>query len=166
LGPDEVTALLGETPEGKEVLITGSTIDACLFGELSVRGIQVAQVPAGVWAHSMPAIYDALMSMPEGSVAPSVLAQMKEAADILKAGGSIESDKACEYFSFMLEATGQPAGTTMSSNYIPGPNSKAVALSVQQCVGGVYSSILVGRADVADHPELVDTVQGLIANLG
>lgn len=164
---DEATleSLIGSAPNGGEVTVPGSDLRVCQFGDITVRGVQVAQVPAGDWAHSLPAMVDGLRALPEGTLDPTVMKQLEDASEAVAAGADIPAAEACDYFSRLLEVQGQDPGTTRSVSYYPDMEN-AIAVTGQQCVDGTYTSVLVGRDDLADDPAIVDQVLTVLVQIG
>lgn len=158
-------SLIGSAPQGAEVTVPGSDLLACQFGDITERGVQVAQVPAGEWAHSLPAMVDGLKALPAGTLDEDVLEQLQNASDAVDAGTSIPADEACTYFSQLLEIQGQEPGTTRVVSYYPDAES-AIAITAQQCDAGTYTSLLVGRTDLAEDSGLANQLSGLLDLIG
>ena len=164
---DEATVadLIGDTPEGTEIVVPGSAIPACQYGDLGSVGLQVAQVPAAEWARSLPSIVQTLLDLPEGVLDDRLRAQLEAAAEEVEAGAEIEPEEACGYFSGLLEVAGQDPGTTRTVNYLP-DQASAVAVTGQQCVSGTFSSLVVAREGIPDDESIVDEVSALLSELG
>lgn len=166
---DEATVvdLAGGFADGTVGTIPGTAISACTFDIVTDQPfhIQVARVPADEWARSLPGVVATLRNLPEGTVDATILAQLDEASALLEQGDSIPAGEACRYFSQLLETGGYDAGTTTSVNYIPYRDS-AVAISGQQCLEGVYSTLLVAPADADQSPDLAQKVERALARLG
>jgi hypothetical protein len=158
-------SLIGSAPPGVEVTVPGSDLRACQFGDITERGVQVAQVPAGEWASSLPAMVETMKDLPAGTLDAGVMKQLEDASDAIAAGAAIPASEACTYFSSLLELQGQARGTTRSVTYYPNLES-AVAITGQQCIAGTYTPLLVGRPDLADDPKIVDQVSDALDQLG
>ncbi len=165
LDDETIAALIGSTPAGNEVQVTGTDLPACQIGNTSTGGIQVSQVPAEDWARSLPSVLDSFRALPDGAVDPTMLQQIEGAAAELEAGAIIPADEACGYFSSLLELQGREPGTTLSVSYIPDRES-AMAVSAQQCVSGTYTTLLVAREGISADPAIIDQVTIALAGLG
>jgi hypothetical protein len=160
-----VAELIGEASEGTEVVVPGSEIPACQYGDLASVGLQVAQVPAADWARSLPSIVQTILDLPEGVLDDDLRAQLEDAAAAVEEGAEIEPAEACGYFSRLLEVAGQEPGTTRTVNYLP-DQASAVAITGQQCESGTFSSLVVAREGIPDDELLVDQVSDLLSQLG
>ncbi|MGN8552204.1 UNVERIFIED_CONTAM: DUF3558 domain-containing protein [Microbacterium sp. SLM126] len=160
-----LAALIGTAPQGAEVTVPGSDLRACQFGDITERGVQVTQVPAGEWAHALPAMVESMKDLPAGTLDASVMKQLEDASDAIAAGATIAAEEACTYFSRLLEIQGQEPGTTRAVTHYPDFES-AIAITGQQCIEGTYTSLLVGRPDLTDDPEIVDQVSNVLDQLG
>ncbi|MFD4960270.1 hypothetical protein [Microbacterium sp. NPDC058389] len=158
-------SLIDSAPSGSEVTVPGSDLPACQFGDITELGVQVARVPAGEWAGSLPAIVDGLRALPEGTLDPAVMKQLEDSSEAIAAGAVTPAGEACGYFSSLLELQGQEPGTTRSVSYYPDMET-AIAVTGQQCVDGIYTSVVVGKDDLADDTAIVDQVLTVLLQIG
>ncbi|MFH5226999.1 hypothetical protein [Antrihabitans spumae] len=156
--------LAGTALEGSANTINGTDLAACRYGNLSEVGIQVARVPANEWATALPAAVDALKKMPAGAIPPGVVTQLEDAAKLIDEGKSIPADEACDYFSTLLEVQNQPPGSTKSVTLYPSARAPKT-INGQQCVDNTYTTITVGRPDIATTPDLKTKVETILDQL-
>lgn len=159
-----VEGLAGEALEGSESTITGTEVPACKYGNVSEVGIQVAQVPANEWATALPAAVDALRKMPAGAVDADVVKQLEDAAKLVDEGKTIPADEACDYFSTLLEVQNQPPGSTKSVTLFPSARAPKT-INGQQCIDNTYTTVTVGRPDIAATPDLKTKIETILDQL-
>jgi hypothetical protein len=160
-----VAELIGEASDGTEVVVPGSEIPACQYGDLASVGLQVARVPAADWARSLPSIVQTMLDLPEGVLDDDLRAQLEDAAAAVEEGTEIEPAEACGYFSRLLEVAGQEPRTTRTVNYLP-DQASAVAITGQQCESGTFASVVVARDGIPDDELIVGQVSDLLSQLG
>jgi predicted RecA/RadA family phage recombinase len=160
-----IESLLGDVPEGTEVTVPGSDLPACEFGDLTANGIQVSRVPASEWAAALPGIVQQMQSLPAGAVNETALKQLASAAEQIAAGATVAEDTACEYFSSLLEIRGEAPGTSLAVSYYPDLAS-AIAVTGQTCVDGAFTSLVLGRSDLAGDASIADQVATVLTQLG
>lgn len=146
LTADEVESLTGEKLEPRATTISGSTIPACQYGELSSTGIQVNKGSADVWARALPGFVEQIKA--SGAFgSDEVLAQLERAADAVEQGKTLPPGEACEFFSTLIELQDQPPNTHSITTYLPTAD-KPFAISSQSCHGDTYASLLVSRPGI------------------
>ncbi|WP_295775772.1 hypothetical protein [uncultured Microbacterium sp.] len=160
-----VASLIDEAPEGREFTIPGSTLEACEFGALEQSGVQVSQQPADEWAQSLPSLWAQLKATADSRMmsAPSV-SRLDDAVRRIESGRHLDATEACTYFSDLLAIQGQDAGSNMVVFYLPNKPS-AIAVSGQSCQSGVFTSVVVGRQDLAELPDMADRVGQILNDL-
>lgn len=157
-----VEDLAGKTLEGSPTAIAGTEMQACKYGNLADIGVQVAKVPAIEWAQSLPAAVAALKKMP--NVDAGNLQKLEDASALIEKGETIESKDACTYFSTMLELQKQEPGSTRIVNYFPNATAPQT-INGQQCIADTFSSVSVGRPDIATTPDLLERVVTVLDQL-
>ena len=160
-----LTALIGTAPPGKEVLVTGSTLPACHFGDLNVLGVQVIQVPAAEWASALPTIVESIKALPAGAVDENVLQQLEDGSQLLAAGSEFSAEESCDYFSLMVEAQGAPVGSTQIVTFFP-DQEDPIAVTGQRCISGQFTSLLVSRPDIVVDQGTYDQVVEALGQIG
>lgn len=163
LDPMTVQDLAGEHLDGREATVAGSNLSSCEYGRLDDVGVRVAQVPANEWARALPGIVDQFKAM--GALDdPNLRRQLEDGKDLIERGETIPPDQACALFSDMLRLQGVPAGGDWIITYIPGRENPQAA-SVQACVDGTYTSIVVGKPDLAVSREQETALEEALATI-
>lgn len=163
---DDVTlmGLIGEAPVGKGILVPGSLLPACVFGDIVVSGVQITKSPAEEWVSSLPSIVSTMTSMPAGVIDSGILKKLNDVSLLIAAGTQFSAEESCDYFSLLAEAQGLEADSTQIVNYYP-DQVAPVAVVAQQCVSGTFTSLLVSRSDLAvdqaTYLQVLDALEGL-----
>lgn len=100
----------------------------------------------------------------DGVIGEKLRSRFEEAIARVESGEVIAADEACSYFSDLLEAQGQAPGSNLVVSYLPDQDS-AIAVSGQTCVAGTFASLLVGRMDLADEPDIASQVREVLTGL-
>jgi hypothetical protein len=153
LGPEAVARLAGQdlAPHKSQV----GSMDVCIWGNLNTTGVQIARVSADEWALSLPQLVEPLRG--SDLLPPEKLAMLEDFAANIESQSTIEPAAACEAFSLMLEASGQPhANVTL--RVIP-TRKDPQAISGQACVEGVYSTVMLADADLTASDDELQAVE-------
>ena len=143
LSDDDAEAVAGEPMTDRAVADVGG-LPACQMSGDS-RGIQVVQVPANVWAKTLPALIEQVQAA--GGFGEENDARLEDAAARIEAGDYDGLD-ACEFFSTLTELNGTPPGQSRTVAYVP-DGLAPQAISAQSCVNGTYTSLMLVGADIA-----------------
>ncbi|WP_156739094.1 hypothetical protein [Occultella aeris] len=156
-GAGAIAALAGVELEPRHHDVNG--IPACVWGDLNRTGVQVILVAAELWATQMPAAFEDLLARPEvvEMASEETLANVEEIIADIEAGEEIDPTRACEIFSLMLVAAGQPEDTNYTVRIIPSA-ADPQGLTAQGCVEGVYASVLLVKPDLTASAEEIEQV--------
>ncbi|WP_166847363.1 hypothetical protein [Isoptericola sp. BMS4] len=72
---------------------------------------------------------------------------MEDASRLVESGEDVDDDRACEIFSMLLVAAGQPEGSGWTLRYVPDLEDPA-AVMAQACIGGRYHTVLLAADDI------------------
>ncbi|MBZ2199456.1 hypothetical protein [Occultella gossypii] len=163
-GAEAIAALAGVQLEPRPHDVNG--IPACVWGDLNSTGVQVILVAAELWATQMPAVLEDLLERPEvvEMVAEETLVNIEELMADIEAGEEIDPTRACEIFSLMLVADGQPEDTNYTVRIIPSA-ADPQGLTAQGCVEGVYASVLLVKPDLTASAEEIEQVGDALLSL-
>ncbi|MDR7382407.1 DUF3558 family protein [Promicromonospora iranensis] len=140
----EVIAELAGSPlEAKQAVKVGGQLPACQWGTNDL-GVQVAQVPAGEWAQTLPSLINQMRL--SGELGADNQRKLNEAAEML-ASDDLGTSTACEVFSLMTELSMNEPDMTSIINYAPNQDDPQ-AVTAQACIDGVYSSIMLVSTDL------------------
>ncbi len=139
-----VDAELSEPREG----VTGG-LASCQWASADGTYVQTITASSSQWARSLPDILRMLES--SGLLTDSDnMRKLREGADMVEAGGDLNSDEACSMFSAMVEQLqGLPAGTPWVVNVVPN-RQDPLAVTGQMCRGGMFTSVMVARESGLD----------------
>ena len=164
--PSVATDLLGAQAEGPTPGNVGNgnlPLGVCRWQGDGGSWIQVADLPAGDWARQLPALVAGVEA--SGLVDDEEnTARLREAADLVASGATIEPAEACELFSAMLEVAGHPGGSAYTVNIVPTAENPQ-ALSGQACVDGTYTSVLLVREDLSGSADEVSAVADALSRV-
>lgn len=163
LSASQVEALAGKALRGQVKSIPGSTLLACQYGDLNTVGVQVTNNPADEWAKALPDFVRQLQAS-DAFGSEAVRKQLENAADAIEAGNDLPPGRACEFFSTLLEAQGQPPNTLSTAAYLP-TDEDPVAISAQSCEDQRYASVVVARPDLTPGGDLESLVISTLADL-
>ncbi|MFJ4108930.1 hypothetical protein [Oerskovia enterophila] len=163
LGAEQVTALAGRALDGpRSVTVAGADgMPACLWGDFEATAVQVARVPAEDWAQQLPAALEQAEASGMLDDAENTR-KIREASELISAGGRLDAGQACAMFSTMLEISGTEAGLSTTINLVPTQEAPQ-AISAQSCNVGVFSSVLVVKDGITGSDEEIATVGQALA---
>ncbi|WP_163544185.1 hypothetical protein [Occultella kanbiaonis] len=163
-GADAIAALAGVELEPHPHEVSG--IPACVWGNLNGTGVQIVLVAAEFWATQLPSLFEDLLAQPEvvELLSEEALASMDEITADIEAGEEIEPTRACEMFSLMLVADGQPDNTNYTVRIIPSA-ADPQGITAQGCVEGVYASVLLVKPDLTASAEEIEQVGDALLSL-
>ncbi|WP_154792181.1 hypothetical protein [Occultella kanbiaonis] len=143
-----------------------SGVPACVWGNLNGTGVQVILVGAERWATQLPAIFEQLLAQPQlaETLSEDELANIEDITAAIEAGEEIDSTRACEMFSLMLVADGQPEGENFTVKIVPSA-ADPQAITAQGCIEGTFSSVLLVKPDLTGGADEVEQVGDAVMSL-
>lgn len=92
------------------------------------------------------------------------MSRFGDAVGRIESGHRLDATEACAYFSELLAIQGEDAGSNMVISYLPNRRS-AIAVNGQSCQSGVFTSVVVGRQDLAGLPDMADRIGQILNHL-
>lgn len=161
---DVIATLAGVELEPRPHEVGG--IPVCVWGDLNGTGVQAILVGAELWATQLPVIFEQLLAEPQLAevLSEDELVTMEEITAAIEAGEEIDPARACEMFSLMLVADGQPEGANYTVKIVPSA-ADPQGITAQGCLEGIYGSVLLVQPDLTGSAEEAEQVGDVVMSL-
>jgi len=124
--------------------------------------VQISHVPASTWSRGLPAAMDQVEASGIVDDAEN-RRKFTEARSIIADRGSLDDDRACEFFGVLASLQNRGAASDSVLNVIPS-RSDPRAITGQRCSRGTFTSVLV-TGTALDVEPLLPRVEGAVRDV-